>query len=255
MTQNTLRETLASGGTALGAWMMLRESLLTAAASQMDYDYVCVDSQHGLQDFGQVTAMLEASAAGDATPIVRTPWNEPGLVGRFLDAGALGVIFPMVNTREQAETAVRACRYAPEGARSLGPVGAGVRHGGDYFAQANTEVMVIPMIETAEAVSNLDDILSVDGVDTIYVGPADLSLTLGLPPGMDNEDSRFTDAVDAILAGCARHGVTPGIHCNPDLAAKRHEQGVRMLSVGHDSGPLLAHLREAAKTSRRATTG
>ncbi len=254
MTKNTMLETLASGGTALGAWMMLREPLVATVAAQLDYDYVCIDMQHGLQDFGDVTAMLAATSGGGATPIARTPWNEPGMIGRLLDAGALGVIVPMVNTREEAERAAKACRYAPEGFRSMGPVGAGVRHGSDYFAKANTEVAIIPMIETAQAVGNLDDILSVPGVDTIYVGPADLSLTLGLGPGLDNADAKFTEAIDAILAGCAKHGVTPGIHCSPELAAKRFEQGFRLLSVGYDFGPVTAALRNDLKTARAAVT-
>lgn len=252
MTENSMAATLAGGGTALGAWMMLREPLVAAAAANLDYDYLCIDAQHGIQDFGEVVTMLQATTAGSSTPIVRTPWNEPGLIGRFLDAGALGIIVPMVNTREQAEAAVKACRYAPAGSRSMGPVGAGVRHGSDYFAKANEEILVIPMIETAEAVSNVDDILSVDGVDTIYVGPADLSLTLGLGPGLDNDDPAFVEAIDTILAACGRHGVTPGIHCSPPLAGKRHEQGFRMLSVGYDFGPVMAALRADIKTSRGA---
>ncbi len=254
MTKNTMLETLASGGTALGAWMFLREPLIASAAAQMEYDYVCIDMQHGLQDYGDVTAMLSATAAGGATPIVRTPWNEPGMIGRLLDAGALGIIVPMVNTKAEAEMAAKACRYAPVGFRSMGPVGAGVRHGGDYFAKANTEVAIIPMIETAQAVSNLDDILSVPGVDTIYVGPADLSLTLGLGPGLDNADPKFTEAIDTILAGCKKHGVTPGIHCSPELAGKRFDQGFRLLSIGYDFGPVTAALRTDLATARAATT-
>jgi 4-hydroxy-2-oxoheptanedioate aldolase len=198
--------------------------------------------------------MLQATAGGTATPIVRTPWNEPGLVGRLLDAGALGIIFPMVNSRADAERAVSACRYAPAGARSLGPIGAMVRHGGGYMAKANTEVAVIPMIETAEAVANLDDILSVPGIDAIYVGPADLSLTLDLAPGLDNDDPSFDDAIAKILAGCARHAITPGIHCSPELAGKRAGQGFRMLSVGYDFGPVMAALRADLATSRAATS-
>jgi 4-hydroxy-2-oxoheptanedioate aldolase len=251
---NHLLRRLDEGATALGAWMFLREPLVAAAAADLDYDYVCIDMQHGLQDFGDVATMLQATAGGSATPIVRTPWNEPGLVGRLLDTGALAVIFPMVNSRAEAERAVSACRYAPEGSRSLGPIGAMVRHGYDYVPKANREVAVIPMIETAEAVANLDDILSVPGIDVIYVGPADLSLTLGLPPGLDNDHPSFDEAIAKILAGCARHGVTPGIHCSPDLAGKRSEQGFRMLSVGYDFGPVMAALRADLATARAATS-
>ncbi|MFT7598542.1 MAG: 4-hydroxy-2-oxoheptanedioate aldolase [Acidimicrobiales bacterium] len=254
MTKNMFLEKLADGKTTLGAWMMLREPMVAAAATALDYDYLCVDMQHGVQDYGDVVAQLYTAARSNVTPIARTPANEPGIVGRLLDAGALGIIFPMINTVEEAQRAVAACRYAPDGSRSMGPVGAMTLHGGDYFGKANAEVAAIPMIETAQAISNLDEILSVPGVDTIYVGPSDLSLTLGLGPGLDNDDPKFIEAIDTILAGCAKHGVSPGIHCSPELAGKRHEQGFRMLSVGYDFGPVMAALRSDLKTSRAATT-
>lgn len=253
MTENRFRASLAEGKTALGAWMMLREPLVATGAVNLGYDYLCVDMQHGVHDYNEVVAQLHTAVRSNVTPIARTPTNEPGIVGRLLDAGALGIIFPMVNTRAQAQAAVQACRYAPLGSRSMGPVGAGILHGSDYFAKANAEVMVIPMIETAEAVANLDDILSVEGVDTIYVGPSDLALTLGLGPGNDNTDDKFVEAIDTILAGCARHNVVPGIHCSPELAGKRHAQGFRMLSVGYDYGPVMAALRSDLATSRAAT--
>lgn len=253
MTENAFQKRLADGKTALGAWMMLREPLVAEAAANMAYDYLCVDMQHGLQDFRDVVEMLQATAAGGATPIVRTPANDPTLVGRLLDAGAMGIIFPMINTGAQAELAVSGCRYAPMGTRSMGPVGAMTRHGGDYFGKANELTSVIAMIETAEAVGNIDDILSVDGIDTIYVGPSDLSLTLGLPPGLDNDDPKFAESIDIILAACEKHNVAPGIHCSPELAGKRREQGFRMLSVGYDFGPVMAALRADLKTARTAT--
>jgi 4-hydroxy-2-oxoheptanedioate aldolase len=255
MTTNLLRDKLAGGGTALGAWMFLREPMLAHSAARLDYDYVCIDVQHGLQSFDDVTAMLLATAGGTATPIVRTPWNEPGLVGRFLDAGALGIIFPMINSAEDAARAVAACRYPPAGERSLGPIGAGLLHGADYFATANDSVLVIPMIETATAVARIDDILAVDGVDHIYVGPADLGFSMGLRPGLDNDDPRYGEAIETILEACGRHGVVPGIHCSPELAAKRAGQGFRFLSVGYDFGPAMAALRADLKTSQETIAG
>lgn len=252
---NTMLGRLREGRSALGAWMFLREPLVATAAAGLDYDYVCIDMQHGLQDFGEVAQMLFATIAGSATPIVRTPSNEPGLVGRLLDAGALGVVFPMINTAADAELAVASCRYAPAGTRSLGPVGAGIRYGPEYVTRANGEVLAIPMIETKQAVGNLDEILSLDGVDVIYVGPADLSLSLGLAPGLDNAHADFDAAIEAIIDACARHGVVPGIHCSPELAAKRYEQGFRMLSVGYDFGPVMAALRDDLATARAAIEG
>jgi 4-hydroxy-2-oxoheptanedioate aldolase len=254
-TTNHVMAKLAAGETVLGAWMMLREPLVASAAVNLGYDYLCVDMQHGVHDYAEVVAQLQTAVRSPVTPIARTPANEPGIVGRLLDAGALGIIFPMINSKSEAERAVDSCRYAPAGgSRSMGPIGAMTLHGTDYFAQSHTEVSVIPMIETAQAVENLDEILSVPGVDTIYVGPSDLSLTLGLPPGLDNADPKFTEALEAIVAGCERHKVSPGIHCSPELAAKRREQGFRMLTVGYDFGPVMAALRADLASSRSATS-
>jgi 4-hydroxy-2-oxoheptanedioate aldolase len=254
MTTNLLQDTLATGARALGAWMFLREPALAHAAARLDYDYVCIDVQHGLQSFDDVTAMVAAVAGGTATPMVRTPWNEPGLVGRFLDAGALAIVFPMINTAEDARRAVAACRYAPGGDRSLGPIGAGLLHGPDYVATADQVVMPIPMIETASALEHIDEILAVDGVDTIYVGPADLALSMGLRPGLDNDDPAYGEAIETIVDACGRHGVVPGIHCSPKLAAKRRGQGFRMLSVGYDFGPAMAALRADLAAAQEAVS-
>ncbi|MGB8862035.1 MAG: aldolase/citrate lyase family protein, partial [Ilumatobacteraceae bacterium] len=157
----------SEAGVALGAWIFLREPLLSEAASKAGYDYVCIDLQHGLVGFEDLTAHLQAVALGSAAPIVRVPWNEPWMIGRALDAGALGVIIPMVNTADEAARAVAACRYAPQGERSIGPIGAMTRHP-SYFRHANSAVMCIVMIETAQAVANIDEILSVPGIDAVY---------------------------------------------------------------------------------------
>jgi len=156
----------------------------------------------------------------------------------------------MVNDAEGARAAVSACRYAPEGSRSYGPVAAISRYSDDYARVANRTVACIVMIETAEALGNLDQILSVPGIDAVYVGPVDLSLTLGLPPEADHDDVRFTGAVDAILAACARHGVVPGIHADPDLAAKWTARGFRMITVGYDQLSVLTGLRGALADAR-----
>ena len=163
----------------------------------------------------------------------------------MLDAGALGVIIPMVNTVEQARRAVASCFYQPKGVRSHGPVRAALAHGDGYGSEANDEVVCIVMIETVEAVENLDSILSVPGIDAVYVGPADLSRTLGLPPAGDHDHPDFVGAIDTILAGCARAGIVPGIHAAPPLVQKRLEQGFRMVTATSDQLALLAGARAA----------
>ncbi len=228
---------------ALGAWLFLREPLTAESAARMGYDYVCIDLQHGYASQVDALAMIQAAASAGSIPVVRVAWNDPTSIGHSLDAGALAVIIPMVNNAEQAARAVAACRYAPEGIRSFGALAALDRYSGDYVQQANAAVCCIPMIETAEAVDNLDEILAVPGIDGIYVGPVDLSLTLGLPPLTDHDDERFTSAIDRILAACARHGVAAGIHADAVLAEKWADKGFRMITVGYDRTPMLAGLK------------
>ena len=255
MTAVSLPERWHDGATALGAWMFLREPLLAEAAGRAGYDYVCIDMQHGLASFTDAVAMLQALASSTATPVVRVPWSEPGIIGRVLDAGALGVIIPMVNSAVEAERAVAACRYAPDGARSFGPLTAMMRHGFQYLGTANQQVACLPMIETVEAVERIDEILAVPGVDAVYVGPSDLSLTMGLPPLADHDDARFQDALATVVDACARHRVVPGIHASPALAGARAAQGFRMITVGYDQTPVMAALRADLASSRSAVDG
>ncbi|WP_040495078.1 HpcH/HpaI aldolase family protein [Ilumatobacter nonamiensis] len=229
-----LTDTWERGDAALGAWLSGDSPAAAEVVGAAGFDYVNIDMQHGLADYSRVVEMMRALQSSPATITCRVPWNEQGIIGRVLDAGAMGVIIPMVNTVEQARRAVEACRYAPDGARSYGPIRAGQVNGPDYQATANDRVACIPMIETAEAVENLDDILDVDGIDAVYVGPADLSLTLGLPPRGDHDDESFNTALAAIVEACNRRGVVAGIHANPQLVAKRLEQGFRMVTATAD---------------------
>jgi 4-hydroxy-2-oxoheptanedioate aldolase len=230
----SLREKWAAGEETLGLWLSLPSFVSAEVAARQPVDYVCVDTQHGVNDYLQSAAMIQAIELAGGNPIVRVPWNEPGVIGKSLDAGAHGVIVPMVNTREQAEAVVRSVRYAPVGARSWGPIMAAMRHP-DNRAWADEHIAVIPMIETGEAISNLDDILSVPGIDAIYVGPADLSLSLGSSPFYSEDDPVFTDALGKIVDACHRHGVVPGIHATGPLTQRRRQQGFRMITVTSDA--------------------
>jgi 4-hydroxy-2-oxoheptanedioate aldolase len=250
-----MREVWNSGGTALGAWLFLREPLVAEAAALAGYDYVCIDMQHGLQSFEHTVTMLYAMARTETTPIVRVPWNEPGIIGRVLDAGAEGVVIPMVNTADDARAAVRACFYGPKGARSMGPVGVSARAGREgYFGAANNKVLCIPMIETKEAVANLDEILTVPGIDAVYVGPADLSITYGLAPMNDQTDPEWNAALERIVDRCHAHGVVPGVHADPVIAGKRSAAGFRMVTIGFDLGNVMTGIRVDLKKGREATT-
>lgn len=246
-----LREKWSAGGETLGFWLSIPGFVGAEIAARQPVDYVCIDTQHGVIDYLASASMIQAIELAGGTPIVRVPWNEPGIIGKTLDAGAHGVIVPMVNTREQAEAVVASSRYVPNGSRSWGPVMAGQRHP-DQRAWADATTAVIPMIETREAISNLDDILTVPGIDAIYVGPADLSISLGLEPYGNADESLLDDALAAIVAACGRHGVTPGIHSTGALTQRRRDQGFRMITVTSDALALRAGYASELAATRGA---
>lgn len=250
-----LRDIWAGGGTALGAWLSIPSPESAEVVARAGYDYVCIDMQHGLADYQTALRMLQVIGLGDATPVVRVPWNEPGIIGRALDAGAMAIIIPMVNDVAAAASAVAACRYAPAGSRSFGPTRAAMQEGRGYFDVANSEVACIPMIETQEAMGNLDDILTVEGVDAVYVGPADLSVSHGLPPGNNDDEPVFADALTGIVEACGRSGVVPGIHGTPGLAGRRRDAGFRMITVSTDMVALGGALRKELQQAREGEEG
>lgn len=235
---------------AMGAWMFLREPLTAEAAARAGYDYVVIDLQHGIASEPEALAMIQGAEAGGSVPIVRVATNAEVTIGRALDLGALGVIVPMVNDAESARAAVNACRYPPVGTRSYGPVAAMARYSDVYANHANEAIVCLVMIETATALAALDEILSVPGVDGVYVGPVDLSLSLGLPPLPFHDDHRFHEAVDAILQACARHGVVPGIHASAELAPRWREKGFRVITVGYDQMSAVSGLRHDLAAAR-----
>jgi 4-hydroxy-2-oxoheptanedioate aldolase len=163
------------------------------------------------------------------------------------DGGAYGVICPMVNTREEARALVSYCLYPPKGQRSNGPIRAAMYGvAGDYQKTANDEILVIPMIETRQAVENIDEILDVPGIDAIYVGPADLAFSLGKTPKLDSEDSEQLGMYETVLAACRKRGIYPGIHCGvPAYAARMIRMGFRLTTIANDSGLMAKAAREA----------
>jgi 4-hydroxy-2-oxoheptanedioate aldolase len=251
MRVNTMKEKWARGEVTHGAWLSVASSFSAEVMAHQGFDWICIDMQHGVVDYQVAVTMLQAIGATETIPIVRVPWNEFGIIGKMLDAGALGVIIPMVNSVEEAKVAVAACRYFPEGSRSFGPTRAAYYAGANYFGEANQQVACIPMVETKHAVERLDDILSVPGIDAVYVGPADLSITLGLPPRMDNEGA-FEEARLRIAERCKAHGVTAGIHANASLAAKHAAAGYRMITISGDVGAMAAGAAADLRTAGEA---
>jgi 4-hydroxy-2-oxoheptanedioate aldolase len=253
-TMPRLKKTWADGAAALGLWVSSDSGSVAEILATQDVDYLNIDMQHGLVDYSSAVDVMRALSATNATITCRVPWNEPGIIGKVLDAGAMGVIIPMVNTVDQARAAVAACRYAPLGSRSHGPIRAAQVNGPDYPATANARVACIPMIETTEAMSNLDAILDVPGIDAVYIGPADLRLTLGLPPAGDHDDAAFTDALDTVVAACDKRGIIAGIHANPGLTQKRLTQGFRMVTVSSDLVSLASGLAADLAAARSAVS-
>lgn len=239
MRENATKAKWRRGEVTHGAWLSIPSAFAAETVAHAGFDYVCIDMQHGVIDYQVAVTMLLALSTGDCTPIVRVPWSEPGIIGKMLDAGAMGIIVPMVNSVEEARAAVAACRYPPAGARSYGPTRAAMYAGADYFDHANDQVACIPMIETKRALEGLDDILDVPGIDAVYVGPADMSITLGQQPRMDNGGA-FEEARLRIAAACAKRGITPGIHGNASLAPKHAAAGYRMITITSDIAAIAA---------------
>ncbi len=232
---NRLKAAWSEGRATLGGWLTIESAFSAELMAHQGFDWLCVDMQHGLIDFGDAVTMLQAISTTDVVPLVRVPWNDPAPIMQALDAGAYGVIVPLVSTAEEAARAVAACRYPPDGIRSSGAARGTLYGGSDYAEHANAEIACVVMIETAEALENLDAILSTPGVDAAYVGPSDLAYALGIEPTGDSAHPRHAAAVAAVLAACLRHGVTPGIHTHSAEYSRRYiEDGFRMVMLGAD---------------------
>jgi 4-hydroxy-2-oxoheptanedioate aldolase len=187
--------------------------------------------------------------------MVRVPWNEPGIIGKVLDAGAYGVICPMINTVDDAQKFISYCKYPPKGARSNGPIRAGiygvVGPGGGYQATANDEILCMPMIETQQAIDNLGAILDVPGIDAVYIGPSDLGFSMGLVPKLDRDEPQIMKIYEKIVAETKQRGQKAGIHCfAPDYARKMIDMGFSMVTLGNDSGILLTAAKAAVEKTR-----
>ena len=235
MKANALRKKIADGVNCVGGWAAIPNAFAAEVYAAQGWDSVTIDMQHGASDINDIVPMLQAIQSGsDATPMVRVPWNDPAHVMRVLDAGAMGIICPMINTRAEAEALVRSGRYPPLGERSFGPFRA-AQYGADYWQKANEEVLLFAMVETRQAVNNLEEILSVKGIDGVYVGPSDLSLSLGKPPTLDPTDTEVLAAIETIVKTTRKHGLIAGVHTDgPKTALRRFEQGFQMCTILND---------------------
>ncbi|MCB1445803.1 MAG: 2,4-dihydroxyhept-2-ene-1,7-dioic acid aldolase [Rhizobiaceae bacterium] len=257
MIKNGMKRLWAQGKPVLNGWLSIANSFSAEIMSQQGYDSVTIDMQHGAVGYDGAFPMLQAMRSSEVTPMVRVPWLDPADIMKALDAGAYGVICPMINSREEAERLVSYVRYPPTGVRSFGPIRALFSAGPGYANEADDEIVCLAMIETAQAVANLDDILATPGLDGIYIGPADL--TLGLrgktyPPGFDRREPEMVDAIQDILKRARKAGKRAGIHNGTaDYAARAVGWGFDLVTVSNDVR-LMAGAAEASVKKFRELT-
>jgi 4-hydroxy-2-oxoheptanedioate aldolase len=249
---NKIKQIWQSGGAVVNGWLAIPSGFAAEVMAQAGWDSVTVDLQHGVQDYQSMVQCFQAMQSQPVLPMVRVPWNEPGIIGKVLDAGAYGVICPMVNTAAEARAFVTACRYPPQGTRSNGPIRVAMYGAAsNYQKTANQDVLCLPMIETAEAVSNLDAILDVPGVDGVYIGPSDLAFSMGLVPALDKEEPEILAIYERVVRETAKRGQSAGVHCGSAAYAHRAiGMGFKLVTINNDSGLMLEAAKAAVTRAR-----
>jgi 4-hydroxy-2-oxoheptanedioate aldolase len=243
-----LRERWKKGEPTLGAWCTIPSSWTAELAARSGHDWVCIDTQHGLIGYDVMLPMLQSISAGGVPSLVRVPWNEPGAIMKALDAGAGGVIVPMINSVEEAQRAVGAMRYPPDGMRSMGPVRAR-----DVDEEWREPICVV-MIETVKAVEHARAILAVPGIDAVFVGPNDLAVSAGLDSSYEARHPEHRRLIEAIAEAARANSVAAGIMCgSAEVARQWHEVGFVMLALQSDTRLLAAATQELVTTARRLT--
>jgi 4-hydroxy-2-oxoheptanedioate aldolase len=256
MRENRLRTLWAQDKAAVNGWLAIPSGFSAEVMAHQGWDTLTIDMQHGVIDYPAMVTMLQAISSTPTVPIVRVPWLEPGVLMKSLDAGAYGVICPMVNTREDAQKLVAYTHYAPRGTRSYGPIRASLYGGADYAGKANDTIVAFAMIETAQALDNLDDILSVEGLDAIYIGPSDLSLALGCRPVFDDVDPKAAQAIAHILERAKAHGVEAGVHNGlPEVALARAAMGFSFVTLSSDARMLAGGSQQLLAAARAGLAG
>jgi 4-hydroxy-2-oxoheptanedioate aldolase len=246
MRPNQIRTRLSAGEIVINAWLSIGSSYSAEGVGHSGVHSVTVDLQHGMLDFADVLTMLQAISATPATPLVRVPSLDPARIMHLLDAGAYGIICPMISTPEEAAELVAACRYPPTGSRSFGPSRGLLYGGADYVAKADETVMVIPMIETAEAVERIEEILEVGGIDMVYLGPNDLAFALDGHVGHPRPKSEA--ALARVLKAADHRGIPAGIFCgSAEEASSRAAQGFRLVTPANDFAHLTRSMKEAVR--------
>ncbi len=238
MIKNQLKSLWQQGSAAVNGWLSIGNPFSAEIMAAQGFDSLTVDVQHGVVDYADAVRMFQAMRASGVVPLARVPWLDPGAIMKVLDAGAYGVICPMVNSRAEAERLVSYMRYPPDGTRSFGPTRANFSAGAGYAAEANGEILCLAMIETAEAMANLEEIVATPGLDGVYIGPADLSIGISqgrLAPGFDREEPEMVEAIQRILGAARSAGIAAGLHCgSPAYAARAIGWGFDLVTLSND---------------------
>ena len=236
MRKNKIKQMMKQGKPVINGWLQIPSSVSAEVMAQENWDSLTIDLQHGLVDYVNALPMLQTISATEITPLVRVNWNEPGQIMKILDAGSYGVICPMVNNKKEAEKFVQACMYPPDGYRSFGPIRGLIYGGSDYSKHSNDELLKLAMIETKESLENLDEIMSVSGLDGIYIGPSDLSLALGEEPGFDkNKNTKTYSEICKILEHAKKNNIFAAIHNGTaEYALSMIDLGFNLVTIGSD---------------------
>jgi 4-hydroxy-2-oxoheptanedioate aldolase len=254
---NKVKQIWASGKAVVNAWLAIPSGFSAEMVAQCGFDSVTVDLQHGVQDYLSMVQCFQAMDRHPVTPMVRVPWNEPGIIGKVLDGGAFGVICPMVNTPEEARNLVSYAKYPPAGVRSNGPIRAGMYgSAGSYQKTANDDIVLLPMMETRTAVANMEAILDVPGIDGVYVGPSDLGFSYGLEPKLDRTEPEILAIYEKIVKECDKRKLNPGIHCSgAEGAARAINMGFRLVTLSNEVGLMATFARMQVNQTRKDAGG
>ena len=252
MFPNRIKQICNEGGYILNGWLHIPSTWSAEILSRQDWDSLVIDMQHGMMGLDSAIQMIQAINLGESLPMARVPWHDPGIMMRLLDVGAMGIICPMVNTADQCAAFVGACRYPPLGYRSLGPTRARVAISDHYGAEANDNILTFAMIETAQAMRNLEAICETPGLDAVYVGPGDLNLTLFGKGGIDVQEPQFLETLSRIVSVAKANQLIAGIHTGSSAyALQMIELGFQFVTLLSD-GNLLADASQAILAETRS---
>jgi len=242
MIYNTVIKLLKKKQVVINGWLSIPNSFTAEAMGNMGWDSLTIDMQHGQNDYSTSISMLQAISNGNNVPFARVPWNEPGIIMKMLDLGCLGIISPMINTKEECENFVSYCKYPPIGKRSYGPMRSILRYGSNYYEHANKNIITLAMIETQEAIDNLEQILSVKHLDGIYLGPADMSLSFGLKPKFDVKENPVYSNIKIISKKAKKYNKIAGIHNGTIKYAKQMiKLGYNFITISSDYRAMTSH--------------